>query len=39
MATRIPRATLVTLAGSGHLSNREAPEAFLQALRDYLAAL
>ncbi|HOU54592.1 MAG TPA: alpha/beta fold hydrolase [Myxococcota bacterium] len=39
MATQIPRATLVTLAGAGHLSNREATEAFNQALREYLAAL
>jgi len=39
MATRIPRAAMVTLPGSGHLSNREAPEAFQQALREYLAAL
>lgn len=39
MAARIPRAGMVVIPGAGHLTNREAPEAFQQALWDYLAAL
>jgi pimeloyl-ACP methyl ester carboxylesterase len=36
LVTRIPRARLVTLAGAGHLSNLEQPNAFNTALRQFL---
>ncbi len=39
MAERIPGARLVTIPGAAHLSNMEQPQAFNQALRDFLAAL
>ncbi len=37
LATRIPDASLVTIAGSGHLSNLEQPERFNAALDAFLA--
>jgi 3-oxoadipate enol-lactonase len=36
MATAIPRAVLVELAGAGHLSNLEAPTPFAQAITGFL---
>lgn len=39
MAQRIPGARLVEIAGSGHISNIEAPEAFNAALGDFLGDL
>jgi 3-oxoadipate enol-lactonase len=36
MAEQIPGARLVELAGSGHISNLEAPDAFNAALREFL---
>ena len=39
MAERIPGARLVEIAGSGHISNIEAPEAFNAALGDFLGGL
>src|SRR5262245_1294562 len=39
LAAQIPRARLVALAGAGHLSNLEAPDAFGAALRDFLGGL
>jgi 3-oxoadipate enol-lactonase len=36
---RIPGARLVTIAGAGHLSSLEQPEAFNGALRDFLGGL
>ena len=39
MVKAIPRATLVTIPGAGHLSNVEAPAAFQQALERFLASL
>jgi pimeloyl-ACP methyl ester carboxylesterase len=36
---RIPGARLVTIAGAGHLSNLEQPQAFNAALREFLKAL
>lgn len=39
MAERIPDARLVEIAGSGHISNIEAPEAFNAALDAFLAGL
>jgi pimeloyl-ACP methyl ester carboxylesterase len=36
MAEKIPGARYVELAGAGHLMNFEAPEAFTQALLDFL---
>ena len=36
MAERIPQAQLVTIPNAGHLSNFEQPEAFNQALGDFL---
>ena len=38
MASTIPNATLVEIAGAGHLSNLEDPEAFTGAIRDFLNA-
>jgi 3-oxoadipate enol-lactonase len=37
MATRIPGARYVCLAGVGHLPNLEAPRAFDAAVLDFLA--
>jgi len=39
MAERIPGARLVAIAGSGHISNIEAPEAFNAALEEFLEGL
>ncbi len=39
MADAIPNARLEVLAGAGHLSNLEAPEAFNQALESFLARI
>lgn len=39
MAERIPGARFVEIAGSGHISNIEAPEAFNAALGDFLGSL
>jgi pimeloyl-ACP methyl ester carboxylesterase len=39
MAALVPTATLVEIAGAGHLSNLEAPERFNQALADFLRPL
>jgi pimeloyl-ACP methyl ester carboxylesterase len=39
MASQIPRATLVTIVGAGHLSNLEQPELFNNAVRAYLEGL
>jgi pimeloyl-ACP methyl ester carboxylesterase len=39
MAERIPGARLVEIAGTGHISNIEAPEAFNAALGDFLGGL
>lgn len=39
MAALVPKATLVEIAGAGHLSNLEAPERFNQALADFLRPL
>jgi 3-oxoadipate enol-lactonase len=38
MHRAIPRSVLVTLAGAGHLSNLEQPDAFSRALADFLLA-
>jgi 3-oxoadipate enol-lactonase len=37
MAEHIPGAQLVTIPGAGHLSNLEAPDAFNEALRGFIA--
>ena len=39
LAAELPQATLVTLAGGGHMVNLEQPEAFNQALLDFLVTL
>lgn len=39
MRARLPHAVPVRIAGAGHLSNLEQPQAFTQALRDFLDAL
>jgi len=39
MAEAVPGATLVTIAGAGHLSNLEQPDAFNAALNGFLAKL
>jgi len=39
MSERIPGARLVTIAGAGHLSNLERPEAFNDAVREFLDGL
>jgi pimeloyl-ACP methyl ester carboxylesterase len=39
MAAEIPRARHLTIAGSAHLSNLEAPEEFNAALDDFLKGL
>lgn len=39
MAALVPGASLVEIAGAGHMTNLEAPEAFNRALRGFLASL
>jgi pimeloyl-ACP methyl ester carboxylesterase len=39
MQAGLPDATLVTIAGAGHLSNLEQPEVFNRALADFLSRL
>jgi 3-oxoadipate enol-lactonase len=39
MAERIPNARLVTIPNASHLSNMEQPEAFNQAVREFLRTL
>lgn len=39
MADALPEGRLVTIPDSGHMASMEAPEAFNEALRDFLAAL
>lgn len=39
MAAALPNATLVQIAGAGHLANLEQPQAFEASLQDFLAGL
>jgi 3-oxoadipate enol-lactonase len=39
MAKAVPGATLVIVAGAGHLANLEQPDAFNQALHQFLTKL
>ena len=38
-ATAIPEARTLTIAGAGHVSNMEEPDAFTQALQDFFGSL